>query len=617
MNKYIKKESIFIILGIILYCTTFFLSNSSHLKFLLFLCSFLLIGSEVLINSIKNIAKGDFFDENFLMSIATVGAFLIKQYPEAIAVMLFYQIGEFLEDIATSNSKKSITKLLALKPDYANLKIGSTVKKVRPEDVKIGDYIIVKPGERIPLDGTIVEGSALVDTSALTGESLPRNLSSGDSALSGFINTNGILTINVLKNFEDSSVSKILDMVQNASSHKAKAENFITKFAKVYTPIVTLLAVLLFIIPTLLFKAPFSLWLYRALVFLVISCPCALVISIPLGFFSGIGCASKNGILIKGSNYLEALNEAKTVVFDKTGTLTKGVFKVSKICSKNGFKESELIEYLACIESFSNHPIAKSILDFYGKDLRKDNIKDYKEISGQGISASINGLKILAGNSKLMISENIKFEKNNDAGTIIHTAINNKYAGYVLISDEVKSDSKFTIESVKKLGIQNVVMLTGDTANAAKATANILGMDNVFYELLPDNKVNILEKLYNDPKNGKIIFVGDGINDAPVLSRADIGIAMGGLGSEAAIEASDIVIMNDAPSKLVPLFKIAKDTRQIVTENLIFAIGVKVLVLLLGALGYATMWEAVFADVGVTIIAVFNSMRILKKKYNN
>ncbi|MDD3223779.1 MAG: heavy metal translocating P-type ATPase [Clostridium sp.] len=612
MNKYIKKDSIFLILGAILYIITFFLNDSSYLKFLLFLCSFILIGSEVLINSIKNIAKGDFFDENFLMSLATVGAFLIKQYPEAIAVMLFYQIGEFLEDKATSNSKKSITNLLALKPDYANLKVENTIKKVRPEDVTVGDTIVVKPGEKIPLDGTVVEGSSLVDTSALTGESIPRNLSFGDAALSGFINANGVLTINVLKNFKNSSISKILDMVQNASSRKAKAENFITKFAKVYTPIVTLLAVLLFVIPTFLFKAPFSVWLYRALVFLVISCPCALVISIPLGFFSGIGCASKNGILIKGSNYLEALNEAKTVVFDKTGTLTQGVFKVSKICPKNGIEENVLIEYLACIESFSNHPIAKSILDFWGKDLKKDTIKDYKEISGHGISATVNDLKVLAGNSKLMIDENIEFEKNDDAGTIIHVAINNKYAGYVVISDEVKTDAKFTIESLKKLGIRNVVMLTGDTKAAAKNAANILGVDSVFSELLPSDKVSILEKLYSDPKSGKIVFVGDGINDAPVLSRADIGIAMGGLGSEAAIEASDIVIMNDEPSKLFPLFKIAKNTRKIVTENLIFAIGIKIIVLLLGALGYATMWEAVFADVGVTIIAVLNSTRILK-----
>lgn len=611
-----KKDLIFILIGAIIYGITFFLNESFTFKLVLYIVAYLLIGSEVLIKSVKNILKGEVFDENFLMAVASIGAFAVKQYPEAVAVMLFYEIGEFFQDLAVDRSRKSITDLMDIKPDFANLKIGNDLKKVNPNDVAVGDIIVVKPGEKIPLDGKVIEGASLLDTSNLTGEAIPREASIGSIVLGGFINTSGVLTIEVNKSFGESSISKILELVENASSKKAKAENFITKFAKYYTPVVTFSALALAVIPPLILPgATFSNWIYRALVFLVISCPCALVISVPLGFFGGIGAASKKGILIKGSNYLEALNNSSIVVFDKTGTLTKGIFKVTDIFTANGFDKDTLMQYVSYAETYSNHPIAKSILQYYDKPINKDEIKNYTEISGLGVSATFKGKNILAGNSKLMISKNINFSHTDTFGSVVHIAIDNIYAGYVTISDEVKSDSTSAIKALKSLGIKKTVMLTGDTKKAADIIGKQLGIDEIYSELLPQDKVYKLEQLYKNKTNKEqLLFVGDGINDAPVLSRADIGVAMGGLGSDAAIEAADIVIMDDAPSKLAIALKIAKRTRGIVLQNIAFALGVKIILLLLGALGFATMWEAVFGDVGVALIAVLNSMRVLNVK---
>ena len=583
-------------------------------KIILYLISYILSGGKVIIKAVKNITKGRVFDENFLMSIATVGAFGTGQYPEGAAVMLFYQIGELLQSMAVDKSRRSIKSLMDIRPDYANLKVGTDTKKVSPDTVNIGDIIIVKPGEKVPLDGIVIEGTSMVDTSALTGESIPREIEAGNDILSGFINKNGLLTIKVTKEFGQSTVSKILSLVENAASKKAPTENFITKFARLYTPAVTFGALIIAVVPPLILPgAVFSDWIYRALVFLVVSCPCALVVSIPLGFFGGIGGASKVGILIKGSNYLEALNNVDTVVFDKTGTLTKGVFKVTKISPKNNVSEAELLEYAAIAESFSNHPIAISILKAYGKEVKKDEMEGYSEISGQGVKVKVSGKEILVGNAKLMASENISYEKSDLIGTIVHLAIDKKYAGFILISDEIKEDSGKAIKLLRKIGIKKIVMLTGDSRAAGEKIGKELGIDKVYSELLPQDKVEKLEELSCEKsKSGKLIFVGDGINDAPVLARADVGVAMGGLGSDAAIEAADIVLMTDEPIKLYSAVKIAKRTKLIVMQNIIFALGVKFAVLILAAVGLASMWAAVFADVGVALLAVINSLRAMK-----
>ena len=581
----------------------------------LYLLSYIIVGFEILKKAFRNIKRGKVFDENFLMSVATIGAFAIQEFPEAVAVMLFYQIGELFQDYAVDKSRKSISSLMNLRPDYANVLRNDKEEKIDPDEVKIDEVIIVKPGEKIPLDGLVMEGNSFIDTKALTGEPTPKRVSTGDEILSGCINLEGILKIQVKKEYDESTVSKILELVENASSKKSKSEKFITKFAKYYTPIVVIIAIFLAIVPPLIIKsATFSDWIYRALSFLVVSCPCALVISIPLSFFGGIGGASKNGILIKGSNYLEALANLETVVFDKTGTLTEGSFTVQKINSI-GISEEELIEIAAYAEWYSNHPIAKSVKKEYNKNVEEVKIKDVKEITGRGILASIDEKQVLVGNEKLMQEHNINYEKSKEVGTILYIAINNNFSGTVLISDRIKDDSIKCIELIKANGIKKTIMLTGDKKEIAEHISKELGIDTVHSELLPDEKVQKMEELLkNKTQNKKIAFVGDGINDAPVLAIADIGIAMGGLGSDSAIEAADIVIMNDEPSKISTAIKISKKTMKIVRENIVFAITVKILVLILSALGVATMWEAVFADVGVAIIAILNSLRMLNKK---
>ena len=549
------------------------------------------------------------------MTIATIGAFAIGEFPEAVAVMLFYQIGELFQSYAVDKSRKSIASLMNIRPDFANVKRDNQIIKVNPEEVKIGETIVVKPGEKIPLDGIIVEGNSLVDTSALTGESIPKEVGSGDEVLSGCINQNGLLTIKVEKEFGESTVSKILDLVENASSKKSKSENFISKFAKYYTPIVVITAVLLAIIPPFILKdATFIDWLYRALTFLVVSCPCALVISIPLGFFGGIGGASKMGILVKGSNYLETLSKAEIVVFDKTGTLTQGVFKVQKIHPVDISKD-ELIELTAYAESYSNHPISVSIREAYGKEIEHNRIEKIQELPGLGVIAKVDEKEILAGNEKLMQQKKIQYSKCEEIGTIIYIAIENKYAGYIVIADEIKEDAKKTIKELKKNNISKTIMLTGDKKEVGESVAKKIGIDQVYTELLPDGKVEKMEKLLKETsQTGKLVFVGDGINDAPVLALSDIGIAMGGLGADSAIEAADIVIMTDEPSKIVNAIKISKKTMRIVKQNIIFAISIKVAVLILSAFGLSNMWEAVFADVGVSVIAILNALRVLKIK---
>ena len=611
-----KKEIAKLIIGGAIFAVGMIFSFPNWLELTIFLISYIIVGGGVVLRAIKGILRGQVFSEHFLMSIATIGAFFVGEYPEGVAVMLFYLLGELFEDMAVDHSRKSISALMDIRPDYANLKVGDELQKVSPEDVNVGDIIVVKPGEKIPLDGKVIDGVSMVDTAALTGESVPRELEPGNDALSGFINKNGVLTIEVTKEFGESTVAKVLDLVQNASSKKAPTEKFITKFARYYTPVVVFGALALAVIPPLVIPgATFSDWIYRGLVFLVVSCPCALVLSIPLGFIGGIGGASKRGILVKGGNYLEALNNVEAVVFDKTGTLTKGVFKVTQTNPANGYTDKELVEYAAYAESYSNHPIALSIINAYNAEIDKNRIENYQEIAGHGIKVNVDGKEVLAGNTKLMISENIKYNDTDTIGTVVHIAINGKYVGNIVISDEVKEDSANAIKALKSLGINKTIMLTGDLKVVADKIGKQLGLDEVYSELLPAGKVEKIE-FFEAKKshNGKVIFVGDGINDAPVLARADIGIAMGGLGSDAAIEAADVVIMTDEPSKIASAIKIAKRTRKIVDQNIAFALGVKAIFLVLGAFGIASMWEAVFADMGVAIIAVLNAMRAMNTK---
>lgn len=623
----IKKK---LLIGGILFVLGIFVPKTLFIpKLAVFLVSYLVIGGDVLLSAFKNILNGQVFDENFLMAIATIGAFAIGEYPEGVAVMLFYQLGELLQGIAVNNSRKSIVSLMDIRPDYANIKVGEGIKKVSPEEIKVGEIIVVKPGEKVPLDGKIVKGASTFDTSALTGESLPREAKAGDDVLSGFINKNGLIEIQVAKVFSESTVSKILYLMENAGSKKSKTENFITKFARYYTPVVVITALIVAIFPPLLIQgATFSDWIYRALIFLVVSCPCALVISIPLGFFGGIGGASRHGILIKGTNYLEVLNNLESVVMDKTGTLTKGIFKVTEVNVKNNIKINDfennkteltkplLLKYAAHIEKFSNHPIAQSIVAEYENSVSKVDenvVKDFEEISGFGIKVNINNHQFLAGNSKLMNLENITFDKKENLGTAIYLAADGKYIGNILISDEVKEDSARAIKGMKENGVKEIVMLTGDNEAIGKNIAEKLGIDKVFTELLPNEKVEKLEEIYKTKsEKGKVAFVGDGINDAPVLARADLGIAMGGAGSDAAIEAADVVIMNDEPSKIVTAIKIAKKTKEIVWQNITVAFAIKIVVMALGLFGDATMWEAVFADVGVALLAVLNATRVLR-----
>jgi len=589
--------------------------RDSYISFILITTAYLLLGFDIILRALGNLFKGQVFDENFLMCIAAIGAFAIGEYPEAAGVMLFYQVGEFFQDMAVDKSKKSITSLMNIRPDYANLLKNGEIIKTSPDSVCIGDVIIVKPGEKIPLDGIVTEGSSMLDMSALTGESVPKKADVKSEVLSGSVNLSGKLTIEVTKTFGESTVSKIINLVENAASKKAKTENFITRFARYYTPIVVILAVLLAVLPPLIFMFEWKLWIHRALVFLVISCPCALVLSVPMGFFAGIGTAAKNGILVKGGNFLEAFNKLDTVVFDKTGTLTRGVFKVTSIQPEAGFSEDELLELTASAEVFSNHPIALSVMQEYGKEPEKSGLVEYTEHSGYGVSVVKEGKTILAGNQKLMKKMGIRFNESWKTGTKVYVAHNGIFAGIIVISDEIKADSHYAISALKERGVQKTVMLTGDNPNIAQNVASELGIDEVYGGLLPHEKVEILEKLIEKKgSKSKLAFVGDGINDAPVLSIADIGVAMGALGSDAAIEAADVVLMTDEPSKLAQAVDISRFTCKIVTQNIIFSLGVKIIFLVFGAFGIAAMWEAVFADVGVCLLAILNCMRILRSK---
>jgi len=587
----------------------------SYIPVFFFVASYLILGADVVWRAIRNIFRGKVFDENFLIAVATIGAFIIGEYAEAVAVMLFYGVGKFFEERAVGKSKKSIAKLMDIRPDFAWIKKDGQLDRVDPKTINIDDVIIVKAGERVPLDGIILDGQALLDTAALTGESVPRNACSGDAILSGCVNTNGLLTIQVTKPYSQSTVARIIDLVENAASKKAPTEKFITKFARYYTPVVVILATLIAVVPSLL-GGDWSQWMHRGLIFLVISCPCALVISIPLGFFGGIGGAARRGILFKGGNYLQALNNLEIAVFDKTGTLTKGVFEVTKVEPAKDFTRETLLEAAAKAEAFSNHPIAASILREYGSGVDKTALSNYKEIAGHGISINDGNEQITAGNIKLMKQMNIPADEIDTLGTKVYVGINNKYAGCIIISDEIKKDSRETIAALKSLGIKKTVMLSGDNHPTAEAVGDDLGIDEVHADLLPEQKVEKLEQLSKEKHNkGKLAFIGDGINDAPVLAMADIGVAMGGLGSDAAIEAADIVLMTDEPSKLTEAVKIARFTNKIVWQNIVFALGVKGLFMILGAFGVASMWEAVFADVGVTVLAVFNAMRVMRLPY--
>ena len=613
-----ESELILLIAGAVVFGAGIIIGRVSgvslYVKLAVFLTAYLILGGKVVLQAVKNILRGRIFDENLLMGVATIGALATGNFPEAVAVMLFYQIGEYFQESAVRRSRKSITDLMDIRPDFANIKTDGGISKVAPDTVNIGDVIVVKPGEKIPLDGVIVEGESMLDTMALTGESIPRRVSVSDTVLSGCINQSGVLTIEATKTFGESTVAKIIDLVEHASNKKAPTENFITKFSRYYTPVVVGLAALLAVIPPLAFGGVWAEWVNRGLIFLVISCPCALVVSIPLGFFGGIGSASRKGVLIKGSNYLEALNSLEMVVFDKTGTLTKGVFQVTRLIPANGCSEPTLLEAAATAEAFSNHPIALSILKAYGKEPDTERISGYTEISGQGISVVVAGKKVLAGNHKLMQAANIAFIESDGAGTKIYVAVDSVFAGCIVISDEIKADSRKAVTELKKRGVRKTVMLTGDNAQIAETIACEIGLDEVYAGLLPNQKVEMVEMLngQKSPK-GKLAFVGDGINDAPVLARADVGIAMGGLGSDAAIEAADVVLMTDEPSKLAEAIDIAGFMRRIVWQNIIFALGVKGLFLLLGAFGAANMWEAVFADVGVSVLAILNAMRVMRK----
>ena len=613
-----KKRTIRLAVGAVVYAIgmalTVFAKLPTLAELAFLIVAYVILGWDVVWQAVKNITRGQVFDEHFLMSVSTIGAFAIGEYPEAVAVMLFYQVGEFFQSLAVKRSRKSISDLMDICPDSATVKRNGVLQVVSPESVAVGEIIVVKPGEKIPLDGIVVDGESMLDTKALTGESVPRSIRKGDEALSGCINQSGLLTLKVTKSFGESTVSKITDLVENASARKAPTENFITTFARYYTPVVVGMAAVLAIIPPLVLGGGWSEWLRRGFVFLIVSCPCALVISIPLTFFGGIGAASKRGVLVKGSNYLEALNKVSVVVFDKTGTLTKGVFEVANIIPAAGYQKEQVLEYAAQAESYSNHPIAKSILATYGKPIDQKQFSGFEEISGHGISIMVQGKKVLAGNSKLMESEKIAYAACDAAGTKFYVAADGSYVGCILIADEVKPDSKCAIAELKKIGVEKTVMLTGDDERIGKSVADELGLDAYYAQLLPDQKVEKLEMLDKQKRQGsKLAFVGDGINDAPVLARADVGIAMGGLGSDAAIEAADVVLMTDEPSKLVEAIDVAKATKRIVMQNIVIALGIKSVFLVLGALGMAGMWEAVFGDVGVTIIAVLNAMRILKK----
>ena len=617
-NSGIEKKELFRLgIALTLFIIGMIVNLDKMYEFIIFGVAYIIAGGEVLLRAFKNILRGQVFDENFLMAIATIGAFAIGEFPEGVAVMLFYEVGEMFQDYAVNKSRKSISDLMNIRPDFANLiTLNGEEKRVSPESVNVGSIIVVRAGEKVPLDGVVLSGEATLDVSALTGESLPKEVEAKDDVLAGSINKSGLLKIKVTKSFGESTVSKILDLVENAGNKKSPTEKFITKFARYYTPVVVFSALALAIIPPLVISGEsFSPWISRALIFLVVSCPCALVVSIPLGYFAGIGLASKNGILIKGSNYLEALNNVESIVFDKTGTLTKGTFKVKKSESTSKLTNEELLKLGAYAEYYSNHPIAKSIVSEFNEEINKALISNYEEISGKGIKVDINGEAFLAGNSKLMDMFNIKITPIHEIGTVVYLANEKSELGYIVISDEIKEDSKEAISGLKEIGLKQTIMLTGDNEKVGESVAKELGLDKAYCSLLPQNKVEKLEQIFEDKSKGKkVAFVGDGINDAPVLARADIGIAMGGVGSDAAIEAADVVIMDDKPSKIIKAIKIAKKTNKIVWQNIIFALGIKIIILIFGALGMANMWEAVFGDVGVTLIAVINSSRILKNK---
>lgn len=615
MTKKMKRKLIRIIISFILLVIAFILKlDNTIINNILFITSYIIVGYDIILKALRNITRGKVFDENFLMTIATIGAFFIGEFPEAVAVMLFYQVGELFQSYAVDKSRKSVAALMDIRPDYANVYRNEEIEKINPNDVNIGEIILIKPGEKIPLDGVVVEGTSTLNTLALTGESMPRSVTEGDEVLSGCINNEGILKVKVTKEFQNSTVSKILDLVENASSRKSKSENFISKFARYYTPIVVIIAILLALIPPLLTDMTFKTWTYRALSFLVVSCPCALVISIPLSFFGGIGASSKIGVLVKGSNYLEALANTEIVVCDKTGTLTEGIFKVQKVDAV-GYSREDLLRYTSYAENFSNHPIALSIKEAYGKDINEKLVPKTKELKGKGVIAKVEAKEVLVGNEKLMLEYNIDYIKSNDIGTVIYIAIDKTFAGSITISDKIKEDAYKAVKDFRKNNVKKIVMLTGDREEISKKVSKELKLDKYYAELLPQDKVKKVESLMQEKSDyGKLVFIGDGINDAPVLALSDIGVAMGGLGSDAAIEAADIVIMTDEPSKLASAIKISKKTMQIVKENIIFAITVKILVLLLSAIGTASMWAAVFADVGVSVIAIINALRILRVK---